>query len=231
MIEFRTLKADEIDVKVGSVSKGYYTLLLYKNARVDMSILDETVGAENWQRDHKEIKGNLYCGVGIWSEEKKQWIWKWDCGVESAYGDKEKGEASDSFKRACVNATGVGRELYTAPNIYIDCETIEEKDKNGKSVYKIPSNQKKTFKVKEIAYNDKREIIKLVIVDNKGIQVYPKYDYKTKEDTQLKKDAGIEELSLCCKECGQTISEKVAKYSKEKFGKELCFDCQQKVGK
>ena len=91
-MKFRNLKAEEIDVRVGNCFSWGYTLLLYKDARCDMNILDETLGAENWQRDHKEVKGNLYCGVGVWDKEKSQWIWKWDCGVESNT-EKEKGEA------------------------------------------------------------------------------------------------------------------------------------------
>lgn len=172
-MEFRTLRAEEIDVRIGNASSNGYTLLLYKDARCDMSILDETAGVENWQRDHKEVKGNLYCGVGIWSEKKSQWIWKWDCGTESST-EKEKGEASDSFKRACVN-WGIGRELYTAPQIKIYCEMVEEKDRNGKTIYKLPKEeQKRKFKVTEIEYNDKSIITKLIIVDNKGDQVFPK---------------------------------------------------------
>ena len=149
-MEFRKLKAEEIDVKVGSVSKKGYTLLLYKNARVDMEILDETVGAENWQRDHKECKGNLYCGIGINitsliknAEEaicfQDRWVWKWDCGTESAFGDKEKGEASDSFKRAGFN-WGIGRELYTSPTIFIACET---KNNESKRCYEIADDKEK----------------------------------------------------------------------------------------
>ena len=178
-MEFRRLKSDEIDVKVGSVTKSGYTLLLYKNARVDMAILDETVGMENWQRDHKEVKGNLYCGIGLNvnyadSNKEPRWIWKWDCGVESAFGDKEKGESSDAFKRSGF-CFGIGRELYTSPFIFISCET---KYDETKKVWKIASveEQKRSqyMRVKEIAYNDKGEISKLVIVDSNGIQVYPK---------------------------------------------------------
>ena len=126
-MKFRELRADEIDVRVGSVSKLGCTILFYKDARCDMNILDETVGSGNWQRDHKEVKGNLYCGVGLWDEKKSAWIWKWDCGTES-YTEKEKGEASDSFKRACFN-WGIGRELYTAPFTFIKCETELKGDK------------------------------------------------------------------------------------------------------
>ena len=192
-MEFRTLRADEIDVKVGSVSKTGYTLLLYKNARVDMSILDETVGTESWQRDHKEVKGNLYCGIGIYFENIG-WVWKWDCGVESAYGDKEKGEASDSFKRAGFN-WGIGRELYTSPFIFIECETTSDDGKHYKIKNTEDIKKSNSMKVKEIAYNDKREITKLIIVDNKGVQVYPKNNIdnlseKTKE-TERPKDEEI----------------------------------------
>ena len=138
-MEFRDLKADEIDVRVAQITKDWLILLLYKDARVDMNILDETLGSTNWQRDHKELKGNIYCGVSIWDTEKKQWITKWDAGAES-YTEKEKGEASDSFKRACVNL-GIGRELYTTPTIFIpryaeqdgkQIELFEIKDNSGK---------------------------------------------------------------------------------------------------
>ena len=116
-MKFRDLKANEIDVRVAQVGKGWITLLLYKDARVDMDILDETVGSENWQRDHKELKGNIYCGVSIWDDNKKQWITKWDCGAESNT-EKEKGESSDSFKRACFNIRNRKRTLYSTINIY-----------------------------------------------------------------------------------------------------------------
>ena len=123
-MKFRDLTANEIDVRVGQVGDGYCTLLLYKDARVDMDILDETVGCEYWQRKHYEVKGNLYCSVGIYFDDAG-WVWKDDCGTES-YTEKEKGESSDSFKRACVN-WGIGRELYTSPLIKIDCKTKDKK--------------------------------------------------------------------------------------------------------
>lgn len=159
MKEIRTLAASEIDCRVGMVSQRTkkVSILLYKNARVDMAILDELVGPENWQRDHKEIKGNLYCGVGI--NTAQGWVWKWDCGTESNT-EKEKGEASDSFKRACVN-WGIGRELYTAPAIWIECSDKEWND--GKPYV--------DFRVSHIAYKD-REISELEIVDKMGTLRY-----------------------------------------------------------
>lgn len=227
-MNFRTLRADEITLRVGTVGNGYYTLLLYKDARCDMNILDETVGNENWQRSHKEVKGNLYCSVGILFANQG-WVWKEDCGVESNT-EKEKGEASDSFKRACVN-WGIGRELYTAPNIYIDCGTIEEQDKNGKKVYKIPQTEKRSFRVKEIEYNEKREITKLVIVDNRSVQVFPKVFEKTDEQKQALQNAVVTTNSyrqeIHCVDCDDSVSQKVADYSIQKYGKVLCYNCQK----
>lgn len=192
-MNFRMLKPDEIDIKVGSVTKTGYTLLLYKNARVDMAILDETVGAENWQRDHKQVKDNLYCGIGINCGVKQgdtivdRWVWKWDCGVESAFGDKEKGEASDSFKRAGFN-WGIGRELYTSPFIFIECETTSDDGKHYKIKNSKDIKRSNSMRVKEIEYNDNREITKLVIVDNEGVQVFPKMKYTQEEPEPLKQE-------------------------------------------
>lgn len=114
-MEFRKLYADEIECRIATVSENKLTLLLYKDARVDQRILDETVGAMNWQRHH--TRDNANCIVSIWDADKAQWIEKEDTGKES-YTEAEKGLASDSFKRACFN-WGIGRELYTAPKIEI----------------------------------------------------------------------------------------------------------------
>jgi hypothetical protein len=136
-----------------------------------MDILDETVKPENWTRDHKELKGNIYCGVGIWDKEKQMFIFKWDAGAESNT-EKEKGEASDSFKRACVN-WGIGRELYTAP--YISIKPLESMSKKvgENTVTEFHKNKKGSlttntkFKVSKINYDEHRNIIGLEIIDNK----------------------------------------------------------------
>ena len=124
MCKFRDLRADEIECRVQSVKEKGLVLLLYKDARVDMNILDETVGASNWQREHYECKGNLFCRVGIdigtHEGKTERWVFKSDCGTESNT-EAQKGEASDSFKRACFN-WGIGRELYTAPFTWIPAE-------------------------------------------------------------------------------------------------------------
>lgn len=127
---FRFLKADEIEVRVAQVKDDGCALLLYKDARCDMNILDETVGSMNWQRHHS--RDNANCTVSIWDSQKEQWVSKEDTGTES-YTEKEKGLASDSFKRACFN-WGIGRELYTAPSIWFPstlCKIV--KGQNGKS--------------------------------------------------------------------------------------------------
>ena len=131
MCKFRDLKADEMECRVQSTKDNGLVLLLYKDARVDMNILDETVGASNWQREHYECKGNLFCRVGIdvGTHEGKgeRWVFKSDCGTESNT-EAQKGEASDSFKRACFN-WGIGRELYTAPFIWITADKCNIRDK------------------------------------------------------------------------------------------------------
>lgn len=158
-LKFRTLQADEIECRVQTVTPNGCSLLLYKDARCDMNILDETVGPEKWQRAHELINGNLFCNVGINTDG--DWVWKQDVGTESNT-EKEKGQASDSFKRACVN-WGIGRELYTAPFIWIDGDLIEwREDNKGK---KVP---KSTFSVDYIDYDDKRRISALAIRTNKG---------------------------------------------------------------
>lgn len=128
-LEFRNLRADEIECRVQSVNPNGLVLLLYKDARVDQNILDETVGALNWQRQH--TRDNANCIVSIWDEDKKQWISKEDTGKESNT-EAQKGLASDSFKRACFN-WGIGRELYTAPFTWISADNCKiTKDKKGK---------------------------------------------------------------------------------------------------
>ena len=125
---FRPVTAEEIDVRIQSINDYKTTVLLYKDARVDQNILDETVGPMNWQKSYS--RDNQNCTVAIWDSEKQQWIAKEDTGTESNT-EKEKGLASDSFKRACV-CWGIGRELYTTPLIQIKSEYIDIKESNGR---------------------------------------------------------------------------------------------------
>ena len=159
MIKFRLLNADEIDVRVATVKEDGVSLLLYKDARVDQNILDETVGAERWQRNHQLIGNNLYCTVSIYIPEMDAWVEKQDVGTES-YTEKEKGQASDSFKRACFN-WGIGRELYTAPFIWVKKGNVIINSKDGKNT------TYDSFKVKSIGYDEKGNINQLVIYNSK----------------------------------------------------------------
>ena len=152
-LKFRTLKESEIDVRVAQVKEKGLSLLLYKDARCDMNILDETVGPYAWQREHQIINDRLYCTVSIYDKEKGIWVAKQDVGTESNT-EKEKGQASDSFKRACFN-WGIGRELYTAPFIWCS------KDCN---IYKVTVNGKEVFKC-----NDKFVVEKILFDENKII--------------------------------------------------------------
>lgn len=159
---FRLLHADEIEARVATVNEKGCSLLLYKDARCDMNILDETVGAMNWERTHS--RNNANCTVSIWDKDKEQWISKEDTGTES-FTEKEKGLASDSFKRACFN-WGIGRELYTAPFIWISADKVNLSQKNGKyTTYD-------KFIVEAIRYDDKRQISALSIKNQAGKRVF-----------------------------------------------------------
>lgn len=180
-LNFRTLKASEIDVKPQTVKENGFSLLLYKNARVDMDVLDETVGAMNWQRKHSRENAN--CIVSIYDEDKKIWVEKEDTGTES-FTEKEKGLASDSFKRACFN-WGIGRELYTSPFIWISDSKYIKKNKEGK----LTLTDK--FSVKEITVVDK-VITELEIIDSKGTIVF---STKVKKTTKKEQDRVQEYLN------------------------------------
>lgn len=154
MYKFRNLKAEEVEARVQSCDSNGFVLLIYKDARVDQNILDETVGEMNWQNDYDEHKGNLFCKVGILAESG-EWIWKTNCGTESNT-EKEKGEASDAFKRACFN-WGIGRELYTSPKIKIKGHT--ESDNKGK--YRPEYYE---FEVTKLDISEDKKIIGLTII-------------------------------------------------------------------
>ena len=185
-MKFRALRADEIDCRIQSLSENKNgvgaVVLLYKDARVDMNILDETVGAMNWKRSHELIGDRLYCTISI-RDENGEWVSKQDVGTESNT-EKEKGQASDSFKRAGFN-WGIGRELYSAPFIYIKLRDDEFfKDKNGK----LKTYSK--FKVSDIEYDENKNIILLVIGDNDDERfVYGRktiYNQPQRRETQKK---------------------------------------------
>lgn len=204
-IKFRLLKADEIECRVGtedkSANKSWCTLLLYKDARVDMRMLDETVGALNWQREHS-IRQNIingvqtmcnYCKVSIFNDETSQWVSKEDIGTESNT-ENAKGECSDAFKRACFN-WGIGRELYSAPTIFIN---LNQNDvKNGRI--------KQTFSVKSIGYDDNGNINFLVIVDSQGNERYTK-GARQQDVNYSRMIDGLVAMAMACKTKDELVS-------------------------
>lgn len=207
-MQFRQLHADEIDVRVAQIKDDKLSVLLYKDARVDQRLLDETVGAEYWQRDHQLINGNLFCTVSIYVKELGMWVSKQDVGTESNT-EKEKGQASDSFKRACFN-WGIGRELYTAPSIWIENPEAGIENIKGKLT------TRKRFKVGKIGYDDNGNINDLVITDGYNNTVWemgkrkaakPKGKSKDAEALNHINDADVQRLTDLCNQAGVVMSD------------------------
>lgn len=234
--KFRFLRADEVEVRVAQIGPYYTQLLLYKDARCDMNILDEGVGPDNWQRRH--TRDNANCVVSIWDEAKRQWIEKEDTGTESNT-EKEKGLASDSFKRACVN-WGIGRELYTAGRISVPTNKLKFDEKNGKKVLKD------LLDVTEMDVEN-GVIKRLIISKDDGTIVFRKDSIEDKKETPSPSDADKKETPSpsektpvsasevnppLCAGCGCVIApygkrtaQQMAQASKAKFGRVLCVGC------
>ena len=199
MEKFRLLTPADIECKVKQINEKGAVLLLYKTARTDMDILDETVGADNWDCDYKEIKGNLYCIIGIRFEtvHGDRWVYKSDCGIESREddeGNQKKGEASDAFKRAGFK-WGIGRELYTAPFIWIPANKIQYAQNSSRKTYD-------RFSVTRIEYDEQRRIKTLSIRnDSTGCDVF----FWT-SDTKVKIEVPVAEApkEVRCERCGKT---------------------------
>lgn len=207
---FRNLRADEIDVRINQIASNYCTMLLYKDARCDMNILDETVGAYNWKREH--TRDNANCIVSIYDSEKNQWVSKEDTGTES-FSEAEKGLASDSFKRACVN-WGIGRELYSSPNIIvfpmkemIPRGQTSEFFQNDKGKY----TTKTYFWVEIIDYDENDNIKDLIIRDNKN---HIRFCQTTKE-----KEQELQKIFNEMKELIEKCEEHDKRFDREKFYK------------
>ena len=226
---FRLLRADEIECRIAQISKSGkgLSLLLYKTARTDANILDETVGPENWENDFKLVDGVLYGGIGI--DYGGKIVWKWDAGTESNT-EAEKGRASDAFKRAGFKH-GIGRELYTAPFIWIKDANIEER--NGKYF----CNDR--FEVGAIEYDDKENISGLIILrDGK-----PVFEMRQKPAEPIApRPTEPRPNGFICAKCGKgllpyndsngkPVSLRAhAERSMNKFGKVLCIDCIKEGG-
>ena len=238
MRNFRLLKADEIECRISTVSEKGVSLLLYKTARTDYQLLDEAVGMMNWQNKYEVIDGKMYCGIGIRMDACDNWVWKWNCGVESNT-EAEKGQASDAMKRAGF-CWGIGTELYSAPFIWIPSDKCTIINKNGK----LTCFDK--FVLKEISYTED-EVINSLVITRKGEEVYTfglaankttrrsqttqkaytdqeMVDYTADVPTPVSDSDGF---TPTCKDCGTSISVKVHDYSVKKYGAPYCMDCQK----
>lgn len=122
------LTAEDIEVRVGTVSQKGASLLLYKTARTDSKRLDNVLNGRWKRRHYMDGKGNIVCEISIYDTELKEWISREDVGTES-FTEKEKGSYSDSFKRA-GSSWGIGVELYDTPFIFVQCETVDKKLKD-----------------------------------------------------------------------------------------------------
>lgn len=201
---FRLLRADEIECRVQTCNKSGVSVLLYKDARCDMNILDETVGAMNWKKSYQLIDGQLFCTLEIWDREKQQWIGKQDVGVESNT-EAEKGRASDAQKRSAV-AFGIGRELYTAPFVWVKSAdtNIEEYEENGRKKYKC----KDSFMVRAIEYEN--DCISYLLICNRRGEIV--YQYGTSEANATPRM----KLIAYCKSTGLDLNDIAAKYDLDK---------------
>lgn len=214
---FRTLKADEIECRVGTVSDGKgVSLLMYKNARVDMQLLDEVVGAENWKRSHEVVNGNLFCTVSI-RTENGEWVSKQDVGTESNT-EKEKGQASDAFKRACFN-WGIGRELYTCPFVWVSLNADE-----WRTGYSGKQQPKTRFSVDAIEYDEARRVSYLSVKDDKG---KVRYEYGTPKAAINYKMEAIDQVKRT--KSRKELEEIYNQYKDFKNDKEFIAACQEQT--
>lgn len=210
-IKFRTLSADEIEVRVGEKKNGYMTLLLYQDARCAMNILDETLGQFGWACQYKEEKGTLFAGIAI-KDGDGTWVWKWDAGSPSNF-EAQKGESSDAFKRAAVR-WGLARELYSAPRI------------------SIPESNSR-HSVLEIGYDENRKITDLEIADGKGDVVFSMHDGKVRKAEQKTNKEKLYDFCVRIQKEGEPEGEikKFYAYYKDKVGEWNSFNPQKQWDK
>lgn len=250
MKAFRLLRADEIEVRVARATEKGATLLLYKTARTDADLLDETLGSICWQNDFKIVDGVLYGGIGILTpielsfpdgtkQTTTEWIWKWDAGVESNT-EAEKGRASDAFKRAGFK-WGLGRELYTAPFTFVPAGRCNIKESNGR--FQCFDN----FEVTGIDYDD-QERISFLEISLKDKVVFSWGEPRNAaeilvsadEPQETPQEAAGARVSQVCADCGKEITdskkrdgsvwraESIAAYTMAFAKRPLCAECGKK---
>lgn len=237
-LRFPILNKDQIEVRVGQVSAKGCTLLLYKTSRTDAEILDRVVGQGNWQKRFYTLQGVgvgdsvrsiVVCSVGIYDEDKHEWIWKDDSGTESQV-EQDKGVCSDAFKRASGGSCwGIGRELYYTGFIFAKVPTQPKSNGKGHEL----ADRFQTFEVQEISWNENPLSLKtLVIVDNNGQVVFSKGssvkvsqtgEKAPKKDVLVDASANIGETFLeessISKETKDKITNIIGMYDTEKYAR------------
>ena len=242
------LTGSDVELRVAQIQQtnyGIYAVLLaYKSARVDMSYLDEIFGPMNWSRSHSVIDGRLFCTVSIWDEDKQQWVSKQDVGVPSNT-EATKGEASDAFKRACF-CWGIGRELYSAPDIRIKLNENEvAMGNNGK-----PKTYAKFYVADDMTFDKEQNCFtKFTVLDKDGnirysvnkiasAKSYSNAETENRDNgamtdgranTSSCSDANQQVSAICCQCYANIRSQKVLDYALKRFGKAICYDCQKKI--
>ena len=239
----RPLDISEIDFRIQSINNGgYATILAYKDARTDMSRLDEAFGPFGWQRDYKVVDDKLFCGVGIYDEVNDNWVWKWDVGTESMT-EKEKGQSSDAFKRACFNL-GIGRELYEYPVINVKLIDNEFTKDGGrpKQTWNLKLKEWKWYseftdgRISFLAAKDENGKVrfqwgKLAEKKEKPVEVKDEANVdgilkKKKDETDPERDAAIAEYKAIFgnNPHGRMTTENIKKAIDEELAKELSED-------
>lgn len=197
---FRLLTPQDVEVRMNNAKNGYADLLVYKNARTDMDILDETFDVMGWQCSYSEVNGVVYCTISVYDAEKKMWISKTDCGAETQV-EAEKGQASDAFKRAAFRF-GIGRALYSCPKIRVQLY-------DGEGYWT-------KFKVDTLEYDTDDKCSKLVITDAIG-----RVRFSWEKGETITRTFNVQQPQP-----RQTTPQPTNRISKEKF-KELVIEAQR----
>lgn len=205
----RALRADEVEARVSRCSAKGAALLLYKTSRTDMALLDEVYGPERWQCKYEVVKGVLNCSIGVYvnitghKDETYmgyEWVWKQAAGTPSNT-EAEKGESSDALKRAGF-LWGIGRELYTAPFIWVPAEKLQKlEQKNGK--WQCFDR----FEVKQLDTVDGRIVSLAIGHEGKSDVVYSHGSWRGEKDG---------ETPLCSREQAEDVQKLASEFAQMK---------------
>ena len=235
---FRNLTAEEVEARVDNVNSSGFTALLYKTARTDAKLFDETFGPMNWQCSYRSIDSKMFCEILVWDENKGVWISKQNVGVESNY-EKEKGQASDALKRAGYT-WGCGVELYTQPFIWFPLSGIvlPDKPRIDFTVDGFECNAEKQITYVKITarFRDKLKEKKELTYTFGTPSKASKKPAKQQEDESPATVADDKESYVECADCHKPIKDHAPHTSKQlvdgtirAYGRPLCWECANKA--